>query len=355
MKITAKIFIVFMLYHLCVSIATAKIEHLNEGKVAVDSQSLAAQKRAGKKAFTQVIVKMTGSQSAAQNLVMRRAATNYEEYLVSSSFELEDGVLYYLAQFSQDAVVELLRSENLPVWGLRRPTTLLWLAVEDDQTKDKELVTQVAGSDLSQIVTQTSYERGIEVLLPIGDLSDSINVSLNDVWGLYSSSIYNHSLRYGVNYVVGGKVRVGFDNFTASEKVIVDYFITDGKSIETGQVANIDVASAIDTFINKYADLLASSYTVDVNLDGPVQALTIKVANISSLKNYRMVLDILSSLTITESVELVSQKNDESIFTLHSRVDEKQLHSILSLENRLIVQEQTLGDDDSVLYKLRGQ
>ncbi|MBF7072882.1 DUF2066 domain-containing protein [Glaciecola sp. MH2013] len=355
MKLISKI--LFSLYITCflVGVADAQVTHLNEGRVPVADQSLSSQKSAGKRAFLQAVVKMSGTKRSADNLVIRRAATNFEQYLISSSYEQEGQSLFYLAEFNQSAIVDLLRAELLPVWGARRPTSIMWLAVEDDATKQKALLTQTIDNALIDGIRDASYQRGIELIVPIGDLNDSMNVSTNDVWNLYSSTIYNQSLRYGTNYVIGAKVGVGFDDVSATEQVILSYFVTNGKTLRTGEVVGKDTLSTIIEFISLYADQMAQAYAVDINADMALQDIIIKVSNVTSLKQYHSVLDILKSLTVTDSVELSSQERDISIFRIKSRVDADQVNAILSLESRLIKAENANDISGTISYRVRGK
>jgi hypothetical protein len=298
---------------------------------------------------------MSGESSSNENMTVRRAATNFEQYLISSAYRQEKDALIYRAEFNQDKVVDLLRSEGLRIWGKRRPSSLLWIAIEDDATKDKTLLTQTTESELKNLLNTAAFQRGIEVVFPLGDLSDSMNVSTNDVWGLYSSSIYNHSIRYGTNYVIGAKIGLGFDDYSASEKLILNYFVTDGQSIETAQVAGDSLAVLLGDFINRYADKLGLKYAVSADDTSETYDIVLKVSNVNSLLDYRKVLNILRSLTITKDVSLVAQRQDVSEFQLSTNVPAERLSAILKLENTLYEGNAASDDEQSLTYILRGQ
>lgn len=355
MNKTLLLLAVALLFTLPVSKAHAQIDHLNVGEVVVSDQSIYSQKRAGKRAFEQVVTKMSGESTSNENITVRRAATNFEQYLISSSYRQEKEALIYRAEFNQDKIIGLLRSEGLRVWGKRRPSSLLWIAIEDDTTKDKTLLTQTTESDLKTLLNTAAFQRGIEVVFPLGDLSDSMNVSTNDVWGLYSSSIYNHSIRYGTNYVIGAKIGLGFDDYSASEKFILNYFVTDGQSIETAQVAGDSLPVLLGEFINRYADELGLKYAVSSDDTNETYDIVLKVSNVNSLLDYRTVLSILSSLTITKSVELVAQQNDVSEFHITTNVPALRLRSILKLENTIYEGDPASDDEQSLTYIWRGK
>lgn len=330
------IFWVFALsFSLLVQSQAAPIEHLNEGQIIVTDQSIFTQKKAGKSAFQQVLVKLSGDISVLDNLEVERSATNFEQYLVSSTFIQDGDKLIYQAEFNEQKIVSLLRSENLSVWGKRRPSGLLWLVIEDDISKNKSLVTQSISSQYLDVIQQSAYDRGIELLIPIGDLTDSMNVTALDVWGLYSSSIFNKSIRYGTNYVVGARVGIVFDDFSASEKLQLSYFITNGQTIETNEIVGDTVNGLITEFVNQYAAYLASLYSIGASQTGLSYPVTLHVSNVNTLVKYRKVLEILTSLTVTQKVELQAQSKDIASFVLTSNVPVHRLKTILKLEQNL--------------------
>jgi hypothetical protein len=333
----------------------APIEHLNEGQIIVTDQSSFTQKRAGKRAFQQVVVKLSGEESVLENLQIKRAATNFEQYLVASTFIQNDDKLVYQAEFNEQKIIQLLRDENLNIWGKRRPTGLFWLAIEDDVSKKKTLVTHTNNSEYLQVIKQASYDRGIELVMPIGDLTDSMNVTALDVWGLYSSSIFNKSNRYGTNYVVGGRIGVVFDDYSASEKLELSYFITNGQTIHTNRIVGEDERQLIASFVNEYASYLASLYSVGSGDNDEIYPVVLNVANVDTLLKYRQVLTILSSLTVTDKVVLSAQSKDIASFTLLSNVPLKRLKTILKLEQSLSEPEYQRPNTDMVIdYVLRG-
>lgn len=352
-------FSIFFVFTLCIAVSmhsqAAPIEHLNEGLIIVTDQSSFTQKKAGKSAFQQVIVKLNGDPSVLENVEVKRAATNFEQYLVSSTFIQNGNKLIYQAEFNEQKIVGLLRAENLNVWGKRRPSGLFWLAIEDDVNKSKSLITQSSSSEYLDLVQQSAYDRGIELLMPIGDLTDSMNITALDVWGLYSSSIFNKSIRYGTNYVVGARVGIVFDDFSASEKLQLSYFITNGQTIETNEIVGDTVSGLITKFVNEYAAYLASVYSIGTSETGMIYSVTLHISDVNTLAKYRKVLDILTSLTVTQKVELKAQSKDVASFTLTSNVPVQRLKTILKLEQNLREPEYQRVDSAVVIdYEWRG-
>ncbi|MFB0912046.1 MAG: DUF2066 domain-containing protein, partial [Glaciecola sp.] len=158
----------------------------------------------------------------------------------------------------------------LNVWGKRRPSGLLWLAIEDDVSKEKSLVTLSSSSQYLETIEQVAYDRGVALIMPIGDLTDSMNITALDVWGLFSSSIFNKSVRYGTNYVIGARVGSVFDDFSAGEKLQLSYFITNGQTIKTNEIIGDDITTLIAQFVNEYATYLATLYSIESSETGQI-------------------------------------------------------------------------------------
>jgi hypothetical protein len=334
---------------------SAPIEHLNKGQIIVPDQSNFTQNKAGKRVFQQVVVKLSGDVAVLENLEIKRSATNFEQYLISSIFIQDGDKLLYQAEFNEQKIVDLLRSENLNVWGKRRPSGLLWLAIEDDVSKEKSLVTLSSSSQYLETIEQVAYDRGVALIMPIGDLTDSMNITALDVWGLFSSSIFNKSVRYGTNYVIGARVGSVFDDFSAGEKLQLSYFITNGQTIKTNEIIGDDITTLIAQFVNEYATYLATLYSIESSETGQIYSVTLNIANVDTLVKYRSVLEILSSLAVTHNVDLRAQFKDVASFTLASNVPVQRLKTILKLEQYLKEPDYQRPDSSLVIdYEWRG-
>jgi hypothetical protein len=334
---------------------SAPIEHLNKGQIIVPDQSNFTQNKAGKRVFQQVVVKLSGDVAVLENLEIKRSATNFEQYLISSIFIQDGDKLLYQAEFNEQKIVDLLRSENLNVWGKRRPSGLLWLAIEDEVSKEKSLVTLSSSSQYLETIEQVAYDRGVALIMPIGDLTDSMNITALDVWGLFSSSIFNKSVRYGTNYVIGARVGSVFDDFSASEKLQLSYFITNGQTIKTNEIIGDDISTLIAQFVNEYATYLATLYSIESSETGQIYSVTLNIANVDTLVKYRSVLEILSSLAVTHNVDLRAQFKDVASFTLASNVPVQRLKTILKLEQYLKEPDYQRPDSSLVIdYEWRG-
>lgn len=193
---------------MCVTaFATNAIERIvvNEAKVLVDDQSSRTQKNAAKKALREVFLKMSGSSETLSNAGVKAALASPEALLRSYRYSYNGDETYYVAEFDSSKIAEILQREMLPLWGDRRPETLIWLAIQDDK-ENKVIIDEAMIHPISDAINTTAKERGLPLSLPLMDLTDSVNISTYDIWGRFVEPVRNASERYQVDNVIAARV-----------------------------------------------------------------------------------------------------------------------------------------------------
>ena len=103
---------------------------------------------------------------------------NIDRYFTRTSFvsrpdaSAPDEIDRYMSiEFDPSAIVELVRKSSLPVWSAKRPVVVLWLVVEGEggpvRLADKRI-----DEVLWLAVTRRARERGLPVVVPLGDVED---------------------------------------------------------------------------------------------------------------------------------------------------------------------------------------
>lgn len=182
------------------------IEHVNVGRIAVENQSLRSQQNAGKQALAQVFVKLSGNQNVLREPEISKAVDNYEQFLVASSFIQQSQTLVFEATFNRTKIESLLLASGLSVWASLRPSGVLWLANEN-LDKQKVMLSQLSAANLTQKVSLKSFARGVDIVVPLGDLEDSINLSVYDIWNQHISKLQVQSIRYATSYLISATVQ----------------------------------------------------------------------------------------------------------------------------------------------------
>ncbi|OJF68264.1 hypothetical protein BK026_05410 [Alteromonas sp. V450] len=205
---------------------------VNEAQVMVDDQSQRTQQKALKQALSQVFLKMTGSSSVLNNEGIRAALSSPQSFLRSYRFAFENAKTYYVAEFDKQKLTTLIQQELLPLWGDRRPETIVWL-VEEGASDNRTILDESMDSDLKNSLIQTAKQRGVPVSLPLMDLTDSVNITTYDVWGRFIEPLRNASVRYTVDNIIGARI---YRNDPSNVPKLLNDNVTPG-TVETLAVA----------------------------------------------------------------------------------------------------------------------
>ena len=187
-------------------VEATQVIQTNIAAIAVDDQSQRSQDSALKSAFKQVMIKITGNKDALQNPGVKAALRTPQAYLRSYRFDFQEGEILYVAEFDKIKLNELLQREGLPLWGERRPETLLWLATEDSESGERQLLDETTPSEMREHLSAKAKERGLPLSFPLMDLTDRSTISIYDVWGRFVQSLTQASHRYSVDNVIGARV-----------------------------------------------------------------------------------------------------------------------------------------------------
>ena len=187
-------------------VEATQVIQTNIAAIAGDDQSQRSQDSALKSAFKQVMIKITGNKDALQNPGVKAALRTPQAYLRSYRFDFQEGETLYVAEFDKIKLNELLQREGLPLWGERRPETLLWMATEDSESGERQLLDETTPSEMREHLSAKAKERGLPLSFPLMDLTDRSTISIYDVWGRFVQSLTQASNRYSVDNVIGARV-----------------------------------------------------------------------------------------------------------------------------------------------------
>jgi hypothetical protein len=325
------------------------IEHVNVGRVVVYDQSISSQQNAGKQALAQTFIKLSGNKLVIEAPEIAKAIDTYEQFLISSSFIRQGHNLVFEASFSQAKVENLLLANGLSVWASLRPSAVLWLARENEQ-QQKELFSQQAFNDESQEISLKGFTRGIDVITPVGDLEDVLNVSVYDVWNQFISKLQSQSLRYDAEYLISATVQPYSNKAEGADKTSnilegtaykLDYIITnvdytEFKQVEAGHIIGSSENDVMLQVIDVYADMLARKFASNTDSEALGRSHIVSISGIDSLEDYVHMMALVRSLPSVSNVRLMKQNHDVAILDVEQKTSISQLQSILSLDKRVI-------------------
>jgi hypothetical protein len=311
-------------------------------------------------AFERLIVRVTGIQQALDNDAVQEALTRGADYIATFRFDASrqffTNVLgeqvptkEMVLQFDKNAVDTLLVQNRLPVWGERRPDVLIWLA--DRHDGQEHILTDAEESDLSRTLASAAKERGIPVVLPIGDLTDSLNLSFSELYGLFSRDIETASERYQHDAILAGRIMP-----SGGSTVQADWLILfKGERLRLPTVSG-SMASVINQGIDLVAQRLSEQYALllDPLLIGN---LSINIQGVESLADFSAVENYLKSINIITRATLNRFGEEGVEFLVEVSGDRSQLMDVLALDDRLLpVDEVTLDAqlDNRLVYQWQG-
>lgn len=216
----------------------------NEAKIPVDNQTQATQKSALKTAFKQVLIKMSGASDVIDNAGVRQALRTPDAFLRSYRFSYENNQPFYIAEFDRKKITLLLQKERLPLWGDRRPETLVWLAVEDEN-EIRTILDEGTQNEVILALNETARKRGVPISVPLMDLTDSEAISIYDVWGRFVEPLSVASSRYLVDNIIGARlyrnVLGEIPDIESGEVTTVEAAINDQPAVESEITQNSPV------------------------------------------------------------------------------------------------------------------
>jgi uncharacterized protein len=210
------------------------------------------------------------------------------------------------AAFDGAALERELGRLSQPVWGVERPSTLLWVAV-DAGGGQRFVVASGAEfdeeADIHREVLEAAARRGVPMMFPLMDAEDRALASFPEVWGGFEDSVLEASARYGVDAVLVGRLAaedLGHGRWTL--------YGTDGVERWSGSVADS---------IDRVADGFAARFAVVAS--GETRTVWLKVSGISSIEDYGRVNRFLGGLTAVETLGVEAVDQDQVLFRVALR------------------------------------
>jgi len=276
------------------------VDGLYDQEIAVQSQGNDERLRAYREGLSAVVLKITGAQRWLSNSAVERALRDAQSYVqeVSYSSRTVQGQPTNMIsiRFDQSLVDGMLRDAGIPVWDRNRPSILLWLTVQNPDGS-REMIGSDSDHPVVDIIRAFATERGVPILIPMMDLEDRRNLSLDVAWSLDEAAIRRVSARYGADSILGGRVLasptgelVGMWQFLFRDNVVV--FDSLEQNLETFMETALDRSSA------QLAEHFAQAGTI-----GPSnQRITLRVDGVEEIQDYVDLLAYLREFGVVDSL-----------------------------------------------------
>lgn len=191
-----------------------EVTDLYESEVLVSGQGRTERHQAVRMALVEVLIKVSGNGQVAllpgipdllgRSLQFLQQYRYRTEKIGKAKVDTTDPQQWLWMRFNQAGLDRALREIKVPIWGRTRPSTLLWLVVEQGGRRSL-----IGGSDESELlasITGQARRRGIPLVLPLLDLQDQQRIKATDVWINFQDNILNASARYPSEAILVGRL-----------------------------------------------------------------------------------------------------------------------------------------------------
>lgn len=367
--------------------AASVVADINVGRVLISDQSMATQSSAGRDALKQVFIKITGSDAVLSEPTIEKAIVNFEQFLIASSFVQRQNELVFEARFNQEKLMALLKASKLPIWTNLRPNASLWLG-QDDPSSNVTWLNQNTAMAFNQKLQQLAFERGVSIILPLGDLNDAMQVSDFDVWTQNTAKLVAQSRRYDTAFVISATIKPLNDEmrqqYQQSAELLEQQLALErmfnvkssASNITTGERKNLEAenamfrlnwifksaqqlhigesllrtpADAAAVLVDEYANMLASQYTLSPNQNGASSSTVyMNIKNIASLADFNQALALIESMPQVNDVQLLEVSPEYARFKLALNGRSADLANLLALDTRLSISRASMPQEQNI-------
>lgn len=236
--------------------------------------------------------------------------------------------------FGAVGVNQALSAINAPVWGVNRPLTLAWIAVQDGS--GRRLISQPQGQDDPQSLRwlwafqAASVERGLPLAVPPADVAGD-RALLSEVWGQFMEPVRLKS--EALSHDLLAAVRIGFERNSWRASWLIE-----GRGLDAVE-QTVEAASPealAQRVVGIWADQLAARYAIAAgNVSGAPQ-VDLVLDGLDSMTDYAAAKQALAALAPVLSVGPVKVRRDQATLRVAFSGELSQLEEYMALDTRFV-------------------
>lgn len=281
-----------------VSSHAAEFKDLYQAKVTASAKPADWQRSA----MSAVLVRLTGSESVLTQPAIAAQLAQSGNYVTQFQNIREQGTAMLQVTLDAQKLNQLLQSQQIPLWGPRRPDVLLWLT---ERLNDQPLFVQSPEHPLRQALQQQAQKYGLSLLFPQYDVQDTSVVNEAAAWAGDWQVLANASTRYHADQVQN----LLFDQTPDPSGTLLyrlTYQAQQGAEIVTKELTHVDAMQLAAQFCAELAAQQVAQYAVNLTGDALGQSqLTLTVENVASLSDVAALQQLVGSMLTVKSVHVV--------------------------------------------------
>jgi len=351
------------------------IDQLYEAEIAVSDQTRKTRHQIFKQAFQQTLIRVVGSSSILGNPAIDEARNKVLKYISQFRYrELPESLVQQqqakLAQAEQQpelntefkpftnmlwikfdarAINNLLRLNQLPVWGKQRPETLVWIAVRDGG--HRYVLREQDNSPIKDEIEKAAKQRGLPIRWPTYDETDRKRLPFLDLWGGFWDNILNVSRRYQLDSVLVGRY------LWSGKEWQVKWDLLSNRHLQYWQINSRELDLLSTVGIDQSADRISKQYALLLK-ESDGGHLYIDIHGINSVDRYARAIEYLQGLQPVKDLNASEVSADGVRFKIDAQGDVEDIKRMIALgrylkPSNIQVTTQQPGQDDVVLaYEL---
>ena len=334
------------------------VEDLYTIELAVADQTTSQRLAIFEQAFRDVIVKVSGSTDVLNHAGMSRPLKSSARYVhqfryitrkTESEEGFEDGQLFLRVTFNQDAIENLLRSNDIAVWGKERPSTLLLISYQ--LNKNTSIVSADTTPDIVRELELLSQKQGLPVLFPLLDLEDRQLFGVQDIVDSRQQNINMAAARYLPDATLVGQI-----SGIAGKGWKGQWQLSFSDKMYKWSYSDASREGLLSQAVSQLAQTLAQEYALE-SVSSSNEEILFTVDQMTQLRDHIKVLSYLQSLDAVESVRPVLISQDSVTYRMKLRNSTEDLSRLIALSYVLeqldLPQINAATDDQAIIMNYR--
>ncbi|MCW8194331.1 DUF2066 domain-containing protein [Proteobacteria bacterium 005FR1] len=318
--------------------ALAQQVDLYRADMLVTDQSQRERTQAAVDGLAEVVVRASGQPQVLEDPQVIEALRDASKYLVEWRYENSDEMLEIngkqvpawrlVLRYSGNAIEKLLRDLRLPIWPANRPSMVVWLMVDDGNSRSR--VSSSNRPDVLKYAQASAKRRGIPLVKPLMDLEDQVALSADALWSLDQETIERASERYSADSILVGRLTETSQGQWRAGWLLIHRGrsnVFDSTGVELQDV----VATGIDQVANHFFQLYGITPSAVSS-----EALLLQVDGVEDFASYSRFMSYLQSLAVIRRYDLVAVRGGSVLLYVYLQGELGLLRDALALDERLL-------------------
>lgn len=324
-------FLGVVVFFLLVPAAIAvRVNSIYSAEMPVATQTIQEKNRVLPLELGQVLIKVSGNSHILDNPKIKMALPQAESLLQDFSYvaSSQKEASYLLKiHFDPEGVNHLLRDAGVPLWGAERPLILGWVEYEIP-----DHVAEIIGADSSNplrlSLKQEAERRGLPFILPMMDITDLNQITVNDIVTMHFDPLLNAAKRYASDAILVIRLFSLTTGFSSQATLVV------GNDKWGWHIIGKNSQDVIAALMDNVADTLAKRFSV-VMTDTVQHKIILKINSVKQQDDLKQMMQYLQHLTMVTDVQLVQITGDTVLLNVNLRTNSQSFKQMLEADHHM--------------------